>query len=112
MNYLTEQIEKMLRSAASIAFSEYMAKMLSTRNYNVNVIYHGAVLLVNRPTKEVASYYSLPLDRRIASGIGFATHTKGWEILKEIKIPDNWTILVNQSRNYYSKEMDYKILCF
>ena len=42
MNYLTEQIEKMLRSAASIAFSEYMAKMLSTRNYNVNVIYHGA----------------------------------------------------------------------
>lgn len=100
--------KKMLRSAASIAFSEYMAKMLSTRNYNVNVIYHGAEpSLVNRPTKEVArSYYSLPLDRRIALALGFPTHTKGWEILKEMKIPDNWTILVNHSRNYYSKEMD------
>jgi glycosyltransferase involved in cell wall biosynthesis len=100
--------KKMLRSAASIAFSEYMAKMLSTRNYNVDVIYHGAEpSLVNRPTKEVArSYYSLPLDRRIALVLGFATHTKGWEILKEMKIPDNWTILVNHSRNYYSKEND------
>jgi glycosyltransferase involved in cell wall biosynthesis len=100
--------KKMLRSAASIAFSEYMAKMLSTRNYYVDVIYHGAEpSLVNRPTKEGArSYYSLPLDRRIALALGFATHTKGWEILKEMKIPDNWTILVNHSRNYYSKERD------
>jgi len=100
--------EKMLRSAASIAFSEYMAKMLSTRSYKVNVIYHGAEpSLMNQPTKEVArSHYSLPLDRRIALALGFATHTKGWEILKEMKIPDNWTILVNHSRNHYSNESD------
>jgi glycosyltransferase involved in cell wall biosynthesis len=100
--------EKMLRSAASIAFSEYLAKMLSTRNYKVNVIYHGAEpSLMNRPRKEVArSHYSLPLDRKIALALGFATHTKGWEILKEMKIPDNWIILVNHSRNYYSKEND------
>jgi glycosyltransferase involved in cell wall biosynthesis len=100
--------EKMLRSAASIAFSEYMAKMLSTRSYRVNTIFHGAEpSLVNRPAKEVArSYYSLPLDRRIALALGFATHTKGWEILKEMKIPDNWIILVNHSRNYYSKGSD------
>jgi glycosyltransferase involved in cell wall biosynthesis len=100
--------EKMLRSAASVAFSEYMAKLLSTRNYKVNVIYHGAEpSLMNRPTMEVArSYYSLPLDRKIALALGFATYTKGWEILKEMKIPDNWTILVNHSRNYYSNEND------
>lgn len=98
--------EKMLRSAASIAFSENMARILSTRDYNVNVIYHGAEpSLMNRPTMEVArSHYSLPLDRKIALALGFATHTKGWEILKEMKIPDNWTILVNHSRNYYSRE--------
>ena len=100
--------EKMLRSAASIVFSEYMAKMLSTRSYKVNVIYHGAEpSLMNQPTKEVArSNYSLPLDRRIALALGFATHTKGWDILREMKIPDNWTILVNHSRNYYSKGSD------
>jgi glycosyltransferase involved in cell wall biosynthesis len=99
--------EKMLRSAASIAFSEYMAKMLSTRSYKVNVIYHGAEpSIMKRPTKEVARmHYSLPLDGRIALALGFATHTKGWEILKNMKIPDNWTILVNHSRNHYSKEM-------
>jgi glycosyltransferase involved in cell wall biosynthesis len=38
--------------------------------------------------------------------LGFATHTKGWDILKAMKIPDNWIILVNHSRNYYSKERD------
>lgn len=72
--------EKMLRSAASIAFSEYIARILSTRDYNVNVIYHGAEpSLMNRPTMEVArSHYSLPLDRKIALALGFATHTKGW----------------------------------
>ena len=103
--------EKMLRSAASIAFSEYMAKMLSNSSYKVNVIYHGAEpSLMNQPTKEVArSYYSLPLDRRIALALGFATHTKGWEILKEMKIPDNWIILVNHSRNHYSNESDVPI---
>lgn len=98
--------EKMLRSAASIAFSEYMAKMLSSASYKVNVIYHGAEPnLVNQVSKEIArTNYSLPLDGKIALALGFATHTKGWNILKEMKIPDNWTILVNQSRNYYSKE--------
>jgi glycosyltransferase involved in cell wall biosynthesis len=100
--------EKMFRSAASIAFSEYMAKMLSTRSHKVNVIYHGAEpSLMDQPTKEGARLHlSLPLDRRIALALGFATHTKGWDILKEMKIPDNWIILVNHSRNYYSKERD------
>lgn len=99
--------EKMLRSAASIAFSEYMAKMLSTRSCKVNVIYHGAEpSIMNRPTKEVArSHFSLPFDWRIALALGFVTHTKGWGILKGMKIPDNWTILANQSRNHYSNEM-------
>jgi len=100
--------EKMFRSAASIAFSEYMAKMLSTRSHKVNVIYHGAEpSLMDQPTKEAARLHlSLPLDRRIALALGFATHTKGWDILKAMKIPDNWIILVNHSRNYYSKERD------
>ena len=75
---------------------------------NGNISIDGAEpSLMNQPTKEVArSNYSLPLDRRIALALGFATHTVGWDILKKMKIPDNWTILVNHSRNYYSKGSD------
>lgn len=100
--------EKMFRSAASIAFSEYMANILSTGTHKVSVIYHGAEPnLMIQPSKESArSKYSLPVDRKIALALGFATHTKGWDILREMKIPDNWTILVNHSRNYYSQERD------
>lgn len=100
--------ERMFRSAASIAFSEYMANILSTGTHKVSVIYHGAEPnLLIQPSKESArSKYSLPVDRKIALALGFATHTKGWDILREMKIPDNWTILVNHSRNYYSREGD------
>jgi glycosyltransferase involved in cell wall biosynthesis len=100
--------ERMFRSAASIAFSEYMANILSTGTHKVSVIYHGAEPnLMIQPSKEYArSKYSLPVDRKIALALGFATHTKGWDILREMKIPDNWTILVNHSRNYYSQERD------
>ena len=100
--------ERMFRSAASIAFSEYMANILSTGTHKVSVIYHGAEPnLIIQPSKESArSKYSLPMDRKIALALGFATHTKGWDILREMKIPDNWTILVNHSRNYYSQEGD------
>lgn len=98
--------KKMLRSAACIAFSEYMAKMLSCTGYKVDVIYHGAEpRLITQPSKETSrSNYSLPIDRRIALAVGFATHTKGWDILKEIKIPDNWIVVVNYSRNHHSNE--------
>jgi glycosyltransferase involved in cell wall biosynthesis len=100
--------EKMFRSAASVAFSEYMANILSTGTHKVSVIYHGAEPnLMIQPSKESArSKYSLPVDKKIALALGFATHTKGWDILREMKIPDNWTILVNHSRNYYSQERD------
>lgn len=98
--------KRMFRSAASIVFSEYMAKMLSSGSYKVNVIYHGAEpSLLNQVSKEEARMkYSLPYDGKIALALGFSTHTKRWDILKEIKVPDKWTILVNRSRNHYSKE--------
>jgi glycosyltransferase involved in cell wall biosynthesis len=53
--------------------------------------------------KDARTNYSLPSHGRIALAFGFATHTKGWDILNEMEIPDNWTILVNHLRNYYSK---------
>jgi len=46
--------------------------------------------------------------KRIALAIGFKTSTKGWDILNEIDIPENWLIIVNSSRNHFNTE-NYKL---
>src|SRR6185436_6761758 len=45
--------------------------------------------------------------KRIALAIGFNTSTKGWDILNEIDIPENWLIIVNSSKNHFNTE-NYK----
>jgi glycosyltransferase involved in cell wall biosynthesis len=113
--------QKMQKSKASIVFSDYMARLLldnfSNNKYSnglrdkCKVIYHGAEPnLRYTVTKEAArSIFSLPSDKniKIALATGFATHTKGWNILKEMHIPANWIIVTNHSRNHYSKEIPF-----
>jgi glycosyltransferase involved in cell wall biosynthesis len=110
---------KMQKSKASIVFSDYLARLLldniSNSKYNndlqnkCKIIYHGAEpKLRYAVTKEEArSVFSLPTDKsiKIALATGFATNTKGWDILKEMHIPENWIIVTNHSRNHYSKEI-------
>ena len=110
---------KMQKSQASIVFSDYMARLLldnvSNNKYNndlrnkCKVIYHGAEPNLRYAiTNEAARLmFSLPSDKsiKIALAIGFATNTKGWDILKEMHIPENWIIVTNHSRNHYSKEI-------
>ena len=114
---------KMQKSKASIVFSDYMARLLIDNvgdvciknKYNngsenkCKVIYHGAEPSQGcHVTKEAArSMFSLPTDTdiKIALAIGFATNTKGWDILRDLHIPDNWIIVINHSRSHYSKEM-------
>ena len=110
---------KMQKSKANIVFSDYLARLLldDIRNNKYNndlrnkckIIYHGAEpYLRYAVTKEEArSVFSLPTDKsiKIALATGFATHTKGWNILREMHIPENWIIVTNHSRNSYSKEI-------
>ena len=109
----------MQKSQASIVFSDYMARLLldnvSNNKYNndlrnkCKLIYHGAEPNLRYAiTNEAARLmFSLPSDKsiKIALAIGFATNTKGWNILKEMHIPENWIIVTNHSRNHYSKEI-------
>ena len=41
---------------------------------------------------------------RIALAFGFMTVAKGWDILEKMKVPENWTIVVNSSRNHSTGE--------
>lgn len=94
--------KKIWMSDGSIVFSKYMNELLG----GGQVIYHGAEpSLCRTPTKkEARAYFSLPSEGRIALAVGFRTTTKGWDIIKDMRIPDNWMIVTNSSKGYYNRE--------
>jgi glycosyltransferase involved in cell wall biosynthesis len=101
--------KKLVISKASIFFSHYLSALIGgdKNNHSCNVIYHGAEPShqVSRSTKkEARSKFSLPQDRRIALALGFRTATKGWRILEKMRMPDDWIVVVNSSKNSYNKE--------
>lgn len=105
--------QKMQMSQANIVFSNYLANLISeNKNFgnggktlkNFSVIYHGAEPNLNMPLKkkEARDMFSLPLNRKIALFFGFMTHTKGWDILNNLDIPDDWVMVINQSKNAFN----------
>ena len=107
---------KMQKSSANIVFSEYLANLISDGDNNINVntrsdleknkvfvIYHGAEPIFPVPPEKslVRRKFNLPIDGKIGLLFGFATNTKGWDILNSLDIPHNWTIVINQSKNLY-----------
>lgn len=95
--------QKLARSRAGVAFSRYMSEMVG----GCDIIFHGAER--NKfpgvsAKKEVRKLLSLPQEGRIALVLGYATATKGWDIIEKMRIPDGWTIVINASTNHYSKE--------
>jgi glycosyltransferase involved in cell wall biosynthesis len=105
--------QKMQMSRANIVFSNYLAKMISgnknTTSHeksvsNFSVIYHGAEPNLNKHVnkKDAREAFSLPLNRKIALFFGFMTHTKGWDILDDMDIPDDWVVVINQSENLFN----------
>jgi len=95
-------VEKLRLSNAGIMLSYYMSSLFG----GGKVIYHGSEpSIFPRPSKDKArSYFSLPQEKKIALAVGFKTATKGWDILKNMTLPDNWIVVVNSSRSYYNKE--------
>jgi glycosyltransferase involved in cell wall biosynthesis len=102
--------EKLAMNKDSIVFSQYLSALIGSQNSSrrCNVIYHGAEpspkVLFQPTKKEARSRFSLPQDRRIALALGFTTATKGWKILEKMKVPDDWIVVVNSSKNHYNKE--------
>lgn len=92
----------MEKSQTGIVFSHYMANLIP----GCRVVYHGAepsIPLTDK--KEAKRKLGLPENGRIAVLNGFLTATKGWDIIKKMKIPDNWSIVMNHSRYHYSREL-------
>lgn len=106
-SFNTANKQKMHLSQASIVFSNYLAKLIAENDEkslkNFTIIYHGAEPNLNMPLKkkEAREAYSLPLNRKIALFFGFMTHTKGWDILNNLDIPNDWAMVINQSENLF-----------
>jgi glycosyltransferase involved in cell wall biosynthesis len=53
---------------------------------------------------EIKKSYSIPEQGRIALALGYATATKGWDMIEKMDIPDHWTIVINASKNGSNNE--------
>lgn len=88
---------------AGIVFSQYLQNLIP----GSYLIYHGSEPSVSPPTDktEVRKKFLIPEDANIALAVGFTTATKGWNIIKKMRIPNDWKIVINTSKNHYSKEI-------
>jgi glycosyltransferase involved in cell wall biosynthesis len=115
-SFQNQNKEKLLKSNSGIIFSNYTKTIIDAKRSNkkysskVRVLYHGAEVAytVKGISKESARarFNLLPQDKihRIALAFGFMTVGKGWDILGKMRIPDNWTIVINSSVNHSTGE--------
>jgi glycosyltransferase involved in cell wall biosynthesis len=103
---------KMKKSSSNIVFSDYLGHLISngivmtksiSKKNNLFVVYHGAepTLPVPLERKLARKKFNLPVDNKIGLLFGFATDTKGWDLLGCLNIPHDWIIVINQSKNLY-----------
>ncbi len=87
---------------AGVVFSKYLANIIP----GSNLIYHGAEPSISPPLdrKEVRKLFLLPEHSRIALAVGFMTATKGWDVIGKMKVPKDWKVVINTSRNHYGRE--------
>jgi glycosyltransferase involved in cell wall biosynthesis len=92
----------MSKSAHGIVFSDYMRNLIP----GAKVIHHGSEPFFQNdiPQIQARRKLGLPPKGRLALAQGFFTSTKGWDIIKKIKMPANWKLVVNYSRNFYNEE--------
>ncbi|MEJ7642392.1 MAG: glycosyltransferase family 4 protein [Candidatus Nitrosocosmicus sp.] len=93
----------MSKSAAGIVLSNYMTNLIP----GSSVIYHGSEPFqsVEVEKKEARKILGLPENEKIVLVQGFLTATKGWDILKKMKIPDGWKVVMNYSKNHYNNQI-------
>jgi glycosyltransferase involved in cell wall biosynthesis len=115
--------QKLKKSAAGIVFSNYLSRLINAGDNSdiCNVIYHGSVSALSTPVTKNEALERLCLPRvarvnndkcdatnhykKMALAVGFLTATKGWDVFKNMNIPPGWVIVLNHSKNHYSKEI-------
>jgi len=87
---------------AGVVFSKYLANMIP----GSSLIYHGAEPSISTPLdrREARKMFLLPEDTNIALAVGFMTATKGWDVIRKMKVPKGWKVVINTSRNHYGRE--------
>ena len=93
---------KIGRNGVGVVFSKYLANLIP----GSSLIYHGAEPSISPPVdrKEARKMFLLPENSNIALAIGFMTATKGWDIIGKMKVPKDWKVVINTSRNHYGIE--------
>ncbi|WP_458746490.1 glycosyltransferase [Candidatus Nitrosocosmicus sp. T] len=92
----------MSKSSYGIVLSNYMRELIS----GTNVVYHGSepYLQTDIAQVEARKKMHLPEKGRLALVQGFITNTKGWDIIRKMKLPKDWKLVVNYSKNFYNSE--------
>ena len=94
--------QKIGLNKAGVVFSKYLATLIP----GTTLIYHGAEPSCSPPLdrNDARKVFSLPEDENLALAVGFMTATKGWDIIRKMKVPKGWKIVINTSRNHYGRE--------
>lgn len=92
----------MSKSAYGIVLSNYMRELIP----GTNLVYHGSVPYFKKDISriEARKIMGFPEKGRLALAQGFITNTKGWDIIRKIKMPKDWKLVVNYSKNFYNYE--------
>ena len=85
-----------------VVFSKYLANLIP----GSSLIYHGAEPSISPPVdrNEARKMFLLPESSNIALAVGFMTATKGWDIIGKMRVPKDWKVVINTSRNHYGEE--------
>jgi glycosyltransferase involved in cell wall biosynthesis len=98
--------QKLAQSSAGIAFSKFTSKIIGNGK-KCHVILHGAEesdFVSGQGKNHLRDLFCIPPDGRVALALGYATKTKGWDMIEKMDIPEGWTIVMNASKNEYSIE--------
>ena len=92
----------MAKSSCGIVFSNYLRQLIP----DTTVVYHGSEPHYQKEISkaEARNKLHLPQNGRLALAQGFFTNTKGWDMIKNIQMPENWKLVINYSKNFYNKE--------
>ncbi len=92
----------MAKSAYGIVLSNYMGELIP----GTKVVYHGSepYFKTGITRIEARKKMHLPEKGKLALAQGFITNTKGWDVIRKLKMPKDWKLVVNYSKNFYNNE--------
>ena len=76
------------------------------------VIYHGAESspsLSLEYKKEYRTEFELPINKRLLLAFGYVGSYKGFDILNNIKLPNNWDLVIKQNKHERGREQPIHI---